>query len=140
MPATPPDLCWDMILGNPCTARCLSSWRWMWTLPQVSKAFKAALDRDQWVRWACVDDLTPSLWKSKANAMLALTAHDMRGAVRLVVTRHWPRRRETHYMRRDELLRLALAKHGGTCDGINAVFLKRQGRRRRRGSVRAVWY
>ena len=50
----------------------------------------------------------------------------------------WARYKETHLMRRDAVLQLALAKHGGTYAAINGAFLKRarareERRRRRRG-------
>ena len=130
---SPPDLCWDIILSNPRAAGVLSSWRWMWTLPQVSRAF--ALQRDLWVRWACACDTAPVIWKSKANAIFALTARDMaRVGYSVVYSPGWRGHKEIHLMRRAPLLQLALDKHGGTCQGVNAKFLKRAEASRRRAS------
>jgi hypothetical protein len=133
---SPPELCWDVVLANPQTARVLSSWRWMWTLPQVAKAF--ALQRDEWVRWACAGDPGPLLWKAKANEVLALTARDLARVGHTVVYSMGRYLYEVHLMRRAAALQLALDKHGGTCAGINGVFLKRRSardRRRRRSAA-----
>ena len=120
----PPELCWEVILANPHTAAALASWRWVWVLPQVSKAF--AVNKDSWIRWMCAADREPLIWKTKANAVLALTAKDMQDVSCHVAQGTGRRRRyETHLMRRDVVLKLALGKHGGTYAGINAVFLKR---------------
>jgi hypothetical protein len=128
---SPPDLCWDIILSNPNVASTLSSWRWMWTLPQVARAF--ALQRDLWVRWACACDAAPVIWKSKANALFALTARDMaKVGYSVVFAPGWSHHKEIHLMRRAPLLQLALDKHGGTCQGVNAKFLKRAAARERR--------
>ena len=119
---SPPDLCWDIILTNPNTADRLTSWRWVWLLPQVARAFRAALQPDQWM----MHTGHALLWKTKANALLALTAKDMASVDYTVVEgTGWYRRHETHLMRRDTLLQIALDKHGGTYKAINDVFLKR---------------
>jgi hypothetical protein len=129
----PPGLCWDVVLASPAAAGVLSSLRWMWVLPQVARAFREALVPDQWAGWACAAEAVPPLWKAKANELLALTARDMARVPRAVVVSWgvwgW---HEVHLMRPALLLRLALDKHGGTCAGINAAFLKRRDARARR--------
>ena len=128
---SPPHLCWDVVLSNQHTAATLSSWRWLWLLPQVCKAF--ALQPDSWLKWMCVADTVPKIWKTKAGAVLALTAKDLQDVNYCKVhSSGWKRRHETHLMRRDSVLELALAKHGGTHAGINAVFWKRKEAKKKR--------
>jgi hypothetical protein len=130
---SPPHLCWEVILTNPKTAATLSSWRWMWTLPQVCKVYRASMQMDRWINWTCVEDKTPTIWKTKANELLALTVKDLEDVeCRVVHGSGWKKRYETHLMRRDTLLQLALAKHGGTYKGINAVFLKKKEAKKKR--------
>jgi hypothetical protein len=127
----PPELCWDVILANPHTATTLASWRWIWVLPQVCKAF--VVNQDSWIQWMCAADRKPLIWKTKANAVLALTAKDLQDVSCHVARKTgWRRRYETHLMRRDVVLKLALEKHNGTYAGINSVFLKRAEATKRR--------
>jgi hypothetical protein len=124
--ATPSYLCWEILLTNPCTAAALSSWRWIWVLTQVNHTFKASIQADSWVKWMCVSDKKPSIWKSKANDLLALTAKDLQDVECSVVCGTGRSRyKETHLMHRQTLLQLALSKYGGTISKINAVFLKK---------------
>jgi hypothetical protein len=72
------------------------------------------------------------IWKQKANELLALTAGDLANVectIHTVSQRGF--NKETHLMWRRDVLRLALAKHGGTFDGVNAIFLKRLSRKRK---------
>jgi hypothetical protein len=124
---TPPALCWEIILSNPQTAAHLAKWRWMWVLRQVNRLFNVTIQPAHWMHWQCENDALPVIWKKKADEVFALTAKDLTG-VELTVSigkgmLYW---KETHLMWRKKVLALALAKHGGTLDGINAIFLKRK--------------
>lgn len=135
---SPPDLCWEIVLSNPqTTAAHLRSWRWIWLLPQVARAFRAGLEQERWMRSMCADEskslMMMMIWKSKANAIFALTASDMADVVCKVVRGvGWMKCRETHLMRCDTILQLALDKHGGTFKSINDAFLKRAEAKRMR--------
>ena len=73
-----------------------------------------------------MSDKKPSIWKSKANDLLALTAKDLQDVECSVVCGTGRSRyKETHLMHRQTLLQLALSKHGGNFCKINAVFLKK---------------
>lgn len=130
----PSDLCWEIILANHQTAVHLACWRWMWLLPQVARAFRAGIEQEKWMKSMC-ENTQIMIWKSKANALFALTARDMADVTCKVVScngRGWKRCKEAHLMRRDTVLQLALDKHGGTFRKINDVFLKRADARRMR--------
>lgn len=122
----PPDICWEVVLANPHTAVALAQWRWLWLLPQVCRAFHDGVQPGRWVRTMCAADSRPTIWKAKANALFALTPRDMANVKCTVVEgTGFMRYKETHLMRRDTVLELALAKHGGTYAAINSAFLKR---------------
>ena len=132
-------LYWDIILALPQTAILLSSWRWVWVLSQVNKDFRAALMRTDWIKSMCALDRKPLIWKKKANDLFALTADDMQHLecdVRCGTG--FMRFKETHLMFRQAVLELGLAKHGGTFESINAVFLLRKQRRERRNRPAAT--
>jgi hypothetical protein len=130
-------LCWDFILSNPATAAALSSWRWIWVLAQVNKAFRASVQADSWVKWMCVNDTKPSIWKSKANDVLALTAKDLINVhCDVVCGTGCMRYKQTHLMHRHTVLQLALTKHGGSMSKINTVFLKKADAKMERGKKR----
>ena len=126
----PSHVCWEVVLSSPCAAATLSSWKWIWMLRQVSRAFRTLVQPDRWVLWMCQNDARPCIWKSKANDVLALTANDLKDVVFEVVCGVGRMRyKETHLMHRQALLKMALAKHGGTVARINAVFLKRNSKK-----------
>jgi len=123
----PAPLCWEIILSNPQAAAHLAKWRWIWMLRQVSRLFNITIQPAHWMHWQCENDALPVIWKKKADDVFALTAKDLTG-VELTVSigkgmLYW---KETHLMWRKKVLALALAKHGGSLDGINAIFLKRK--------------
>ena len=135
----PPDTCWEAVLANQRALAVLAEWRWLWLLPQVCRAFRRGVQPELGVRSMCAADAGPMIWKSKANDLFALGRADLAGIEHAVVMgTGWARYKETHLMRRDAVLQLALAKHGGTYAAINGAFLKRarareERRRRRRG-------
>jgi hypothetical protein len=131
----PPDTCWEAVLANhqPTLTVVLTEWRWLWLLPQVCRAFRRGLQPELCVRSMCAADGQPVIWKSKANDLFALSRADLAGIESVVVRgAGWMRFKETHLMRRDTVLQLALAKHGGTYAAINGAFLKRAGAKERR--------
>ena len=119
------------------TAAALASWRWVWTLSQVNKGFRAALMRTDWIRSMCAFDRRPTIWKKKADDLFALKPGELDGVdVEVQFGTCYMRCKETHLMYRTAVLELALAKHGGTFEGINAVFLLRRKRRESRALKR----
>ncbi len=130
---TPPHLCWEIILCSANVAAHLNNWGWILKLRQVSRGFNAAIQPDLWMRWQCAYDAQPMIWKKKADEVLALTIADL---AHVECTVHcgagYMRYKETHLMWRNEVLNIALAKHGGTFGSINAIFLKRLMRKQKR--------
>ena len=132
---------WDVILSNQATAETLGGWKWLWTLAQV---FGTLPHADEMMRWMCVADRRPLIWKKKANELFALTPVDLMHAhVETVYgSNAWGRSYEVHLMCRADIIKLALAKHGGNFSGINAAFLARKSRnaKRKRPQCRRVVY
>ena len=126
-------VCWDVILMQQQTAVTLASWRWIWTLSQVNKGFRAALMRTDWIKSMCAFDKRPMIWKTKANDLFALNPSELNGIeVEVQCGTGCLRYKEVHLMYRMAVLELALSKHGGAFEGINAVFLLRRKRRESR--------
>jgi len=126
---------WEIILSHQQTIVTLSAWRWIWTLSQVNKAFQAALMRVDFLKAMCANDTKPLIWKQKANDLFALTATQLQ---HIPCELHWGSGymsfKETHLMHRSAVLELALAKHAGSFDTINTVFLRRKKQRESRKS------
>jgi hypothetical protein len=99
----------------------------------VNKGFNAAIAmRTDWIKSMCAFDQRYLIWKQKANDLFALTADDL-SHIQID-----PRRpygfmsyKQVHLMNRQDVLQLALAKHG-TFEAINATFLSRKEKRGRR--------
>ena len=83
------------------------------------------------MRWMCRADRRPLIWKAKANELFALTAADLaRTRYETVMGLYW--RREVHLLFRGDVLKLAMEKHGGAFDALNAAFLARKQRNAKR--------
>jgi len=129
--------CWDVILMQAKTAAALASWRWVWTLSQVNKGFRAALMQTDWIRSMCAFDRRPTIWKKKADDLFALKPNELDGVYfEVQFGTGFMSYKQTHLMYRTAVLELALAKHGGTFEGINAVFLLWMKRRKSRAEKR----
>jgi hypothetical protein len=124
-------ICWTVVLSNQGAAETLGSWKWLWTLAQV---FGTLPHADDVMRWMCLCDGRPVIWKKKANELFALTPKDMMHAQVETVYGNsaWGRSYEVHLMFRADVLKLAMAKHGGTFAAINAAFLARKSRNAKR--------
>jgi hypothetical protein len=130
-------ICWDVVLSNQCVAETLCSWKWLRTLAQV---FGTLPHADDMMRWMCLRDQRPVIWKKKANELFALTPKDLMHANlnfetvygKKHWTKTWGRRYEVHLMFRADVLKLALSTHGGTFAAINAAFLARKSRNAKR--------
>ena len=126
-------VCWDVVLSNQCVAETLGSWKWLRTLAQV---FGTLPHADEMMRWMCLRDQRPVIWKKKANELFALTPKDLMHANLKFETVYgnnaWGRSYEVHLMFRIDVLKLALSTHGGTFAAINAAFLARKCRNAKR--------
>ena len=123
--------CWEVVLANPAILSVLTEWRWLWLLPQVCRAFRHGLQPERCFRGMCAADVRPVIWKSKANDLFALSRAALDHVECTVVAGvGCMRYKETHLMRRDTVLQLALAKHGDSFAAINAAFVKRAAKRK----------
>ncbi len=124
-------VCWDVVFANQGVAETLGSWKWLWTLAQVFGTLQHA---DDMMRWMCLCDRRPVISKKKANELFALTAMDLMHAQFDTVygNNAWGRSYEVHLMYRNDVLKLPLAKNGGTFAAINAAFLARKSRNAKR--------
>ena len=87
----------------------------------------------------CEHDRMPMIWKKKANEIFALTAKDVDDVeCRVVNGTGWMRYKETHLMKRKIVLQIALAKHGGSFDAINAAFVARKAKKLKSSSKRTL--
>jgi len=133
----PSHTCWEVVLANPTILSVLTEWRWLWLLPQVCRAFRHGLQPERCFRGMCAADVRPVIWKSKANDLFALSRVALDNVKCTVVTGvGCMRYKETHLMRRDAVLQLALAKHGDSFAAINAAFVKRAAKKKRKGVVK----
>ena len=129
----PPHACWEVILANPQTIATLKEWYWLWLLPQVCSAFKNGVQSEHWFRLMCASDTESLIWKGKANALFALTRRDMYNMNYTAIKgKGYMSYKEVHLMRRDNILELALAKHGDSFAAIKQAFRKRLEKRKKR--------
>ncbi len=128
---TAPHLCWEIVLSSQQTSATLGKWRWIWILAQVFGTRR--LPVDEMVRWMCLNDVYPLIWKKKANELFALTAGDLSSIqYDVVASRHGRRSGEVHLMFRLDILNLAMEKPGGTVAAINQAFLTRRAKNSKR--------
>ena len=137
----PPQACWDCILPTyRAWVPVLPSWKWVFVLSAVSKAFADALRplRTEIARiMASVN--TRGICKSKANELFALTLAELKplpfSEVALAgYSRRQPR--VMHLLSRSAVLELAFGKHGASFESLNAAFLARRARIKR---LREAW-
>ena len=123
--------CWDIIFAS-CTSptwKILHSWHWIYTLSVVCKTFSQTLSplRTAIVQRMCdFDGEKGMIWKKKAMEIFTLTDRDLRSIKFSIL--HATRRREVHLMLRGSVLTVALAKHGGSFEGINDAMCARAAR------------
>lgn len=126
----PDDVCFEAMLNNAAAAACLRSWRWMFVLPQVCRAWRAAFNPNAWMRWACEEDPMPMIWKAKAMQLFGLARHEIDALpFRRRVYGCW-RNKEVHLLERRRVLQLAMAKHGGGAATLAAALHSRDGKGR----------
>ena len=121
---------WEVVF-SPCSSptwQTLHSWRWIWTLSRVCTSFSRALFplRTAIVNRMCDKDRKETIWKKKAMEIFTLTDKDLKGIKFSIASSSY--RREVHLMLRSSVLKVALAKHGGTFEGINKALLTRNAR------------
>lgn len=118
-----PDVCFEVVLNNMAAAAWLRSWRWLFLLPQVCHAWRAAFNPNEWIHWACIKDSERLIWKAKAMHLFRLTRQELEdlpferkeyGGHRYT--------KEVHLLHRRHVLHLAMAKHGNSVAAIAAAF------------------
>ena len=126
--------CWEVVLANPTILSVLTEWRWLWLLPQVCRAFRHGLQPERCFRVMCAADVRPVIWKSMANDLFALSCAALANVECTFVgwIRYKNKRKKTYLMRRDTVLQLALAKHGDSFAAINAAFVNRAAKLKKR--------
>jgi len=135
-----PLTCWDIVLGThrAWAPKVLGSWRWIFTLSCVSKAFALALRplRTELMRRMALSG--DGICKSQANALFGLTPTALRGLkYKSVSLSGMPWRQTMHLMSRETVLGLAARRHGQSFEEINLAFLGRSEKLKRLRAARA---